>query len=108
MAVTDVMIETNQPTHSSPAITDDFLAVVCADEQLLHAEFDAIIAEEWPSGPPTWPGHQAGGYPQKPADPRRPAPAWFPSRPDQPRLGDWVRERSPPEARAQFINSRGR
>lgn len=32
-------------------IQDEFLAVVLADEDLLRAEFDAIISEAWP--PPT-------------------------------------------------------
>jgi len=33
-------------------VHEDFLELVCADEQLLRAEFDAIIAEEWPANPP--------------------------------------------------------
>jgi len=35
----------------APSVTDQFLALVCADEQLLRDEFDAIIADAWPTPP---------------------------------------------------------
>jgi hypothetical protein len=33
------------------SIDEQFLALVCSDEDLLRAEFDAIIAAEWPDPP---------------------------------------------------------
>jgi hypothetical protein len=33
-------------------VDEQFLTLICSDEDLLRAEFDAIIAAEWP-GPPT-------------------------------------------------------
>jgi len=38
--------------ESSLAAEEEFLAIVCSDEDLVRAEFDAIIAAEWPSLPP--------------------------------------------------------
>jgi len=75
---------------------DAFLAIVCADAELLRAEFDAIIDACWdppppptrstrPVRPPTGPGRPTGW--------RQPSRARWPDRP-----GDhgWVRQRSPP------------
>jgi hypothetical protein len=39
------------------AVQDEFLALICADEDLLRAEFDAIIAAGW--GQPRPPARQA-------------------------------------------------
>jgi hypothetical protein len=36
-------------------VDEQFLALMCSDADLLRAEFDAIIAAEWPSPPPTTP-----------------------------------------------------
>jgi hypothetical protein len=36
-------------TRVEPSVEDQFLDLVCADEELLRAEFDAIIAAEWPN-----------------------------------------------------------
>ena len=38
--------------ESSLAAEEEFLAIVCPHEDLVRAEFDAIIAAEWPSLPP--------------------------------------------------------
>ncbi len=72
---------------------EEFLDLVCADEQLLKAEFDAIIAQAWPMGPP-------------PAGPQ-PAPrAVSPSpRPDPAPSG---RQMSPPESHHCGDSGRGR
>jgi hypothetical protein len=35
---------------------EEFLALLCADEELLRAEFEEIIAAEWPDPPPDTPG----------------------------------------------------
>ncbi len=50
-------------------IEEEFLALVCADEELLRAEFEAIIAEEWGTpGPPDLPRRSScpGQPPQDP------------------------------------------
>ncbi len=36
---------------TSTAVDEQFLELICSDEELLQAEFDAILAAEWP-GPP--------------------------------------------------------
>jgi hypothetical protein len=36
-------------------VDEQFLALMCSDADLLRAEFDAIIAAEWPSPPPRTP-----------------------------------------------------
>ena len=75
-----------------------FVELVCADEDLLRAEFDAIVAEEWPSPPPAEPVRGPDGQPA----PRR---AWrrdearrvaVRRRPSGPGVGGWARQRSPP------------
>jgi hypothetical protein len=42
------MPETTPPTSAAP----EFVDLVCADLALLHAEFDAIVAANFPSPPP--------------------------------------------------------
>jgi len=87
------------------SVDEDFLELVFADEQLLRAEFDAIIAQEWPASPP-------------PATPRatrreggsrvqrlRPSRWWWSSAvgtPPRP-ARHWSRQRSPPPAAARSI-----
>ena len=34
-----------------PTIDDEFLALMCSDEEWLRAEFDAIVAAEWGTPP---------------------------------------------------------
>lgn len=79
-------------------VTEDFVGLLCADEAWVDAEFEAIIAAEWPS-PPT-----------EPSEPRKPAHDRPPSRGPRPvgdgsdvptgdrptRSGTWAQERSPP------------
>lgn len=78
---------------------EEFLALICADEQLLRSEFDAIIAAEWPEPTPTRRGgaddaerphrrERAGAG----RDPDRPGP----TRARHPGIGGWARQRSPP------------
>jgi hypothetical protein len=77
------------------AIGQAFVDLVCADDELMRAEFDALIAASWPT-PPAVP----------PVRPRRPAP-WpcslaLPSgeaaRNPADRIPDtsWRRQRAPP------------
>jgi hypothetical protein len=85
---------------SSAALTADeqFLKLLDGDEELLRAEFDAIIAAEWPSTPPESPGDEhvdepAGRTAQSGAHADR---AQLPNRPRHPGIGGWARQRSPP------------
>jgi hypothetical protein len=76
----------------------EFLDLVCRDENLLRAEFDAIIAAEWPGEPP-------GLVPRTPWRPPRGARRPVGSRVARPAARIWRRperlrpgrrERSPP------------
>ena len=44
-------------------IEEQFLDLLLADEDLLRAEFDAIIAAEWPGPPPNLPRRRVRGGP---------------------------------------------
>jgi len=82
------------------AVDETLIELVCDDADLLAAEFDAIIAVEWPT-PPVECGRIAaacrhpGGGSAGVYDARH-APA---SRPRHPGIGGWARQRSPPEFR---------
>jgi hypothetical protein len=93
----------NHATDASAAQTVDeqFLALVCSDEDLLRAEFDAIIAAEWPSPPANTPAHGAadgrrGGGAHRHQLARVAGPVARP----HPGIGGWARQRSPPPATA--------
>ena len=69
------MATVSADTTQSPV--DAFVLLICADEQLLGDEFDAIIAASWPDadrsrGPDEPPGGE-GGCHQQPEPPARPA-----------------------------------
>lgn len=82
---------------SADPLTEEFLELVCAEEDLLRAEFDEIIAQEWTAPPP-------------PGEPRAASPTGGPGRQltgrvdatwPQPRpchlvIHEWRRQRSPP------------
>jgi hypothetical protein len=79
-------------------VDDQFLDLICTDADLLRAEFEAIIAAEWPSPPANPPGHRTTGQ-----HPTSRAARWLTarlggavSRPRQPGIGGWARQRSPP------------
>jgi hypothetical protein len=84
-------------THDALAAEDEFLAILCSDEELVRAEFDAIIAAEWPSLPPDPPADDDAptGSPG-PARHRARGARMRPHRPRHPGVGSWARERSPP------------
>jgi len=83
------MAQQTQPDSDAATRDTDqeFLDLVCADEELLRAEFDEIIANGWPSpptgpptrrprGPATSPGPTAfPGPPRGAIKPRTPPPA---------------------------------
>jgi hypothetical protein len=56
------------PVGETRSREKEFLELVYADEELLRAEFDAIIAEEWPTdGPPGRPRATSRGTGPSPA-----------------------------------------
>lgn len=79
---------------------DEFLQLICADPDLLRAEFDAIVTAGWPSDPPPVRRRRpAGGPPSRP--PGRSVRARHsgdPAAGDGPRpaIEDRARQRSPP------------
>ncbi len=89
-------------TEPSPVAVPDreeeFLHLICADEELLRAEFDAIIAAEWPTPPPRRPAGRTRSERPRP-DRRRQArfgDQRRTSRSEYPGVGGWGRPRSPP------------
>jgi hypothetical protein len=88
------------PVGETPSREEEFLELVYADEELLRAEFDAIIAKEWPTdGPPGRPRatpRGTGPSPARQAEQRGVrAPLGMPSHPHGGLPG---RQRSPPRA----------
>ena len=51
------MSATLSPLHvtAAPVMQEEFVDLVCADEELLRAAFDEIITAEWPEPPSTPP-----------------------------------------------------
>jgi HSP20 family protein len=71
----------------------------CADEELLRAEFEAIIAAEWPIPPAAPPPRHPARIPPPPTGtrrPRLPRSGQVSQRPRHPGVGGWARQRSPP------------
>lgn len=82
------------PRSSSPAVVDDFLELVLADDDLVAAEFDEIVGRAWagevePTEPST--RREVDGPSRGPiCGAPHPAPDRVPARPPGPRV------RSPP------------
>ena len=86
-------------TRLEPSIEDQFLELVCADEDLLRTEFEAIITAEWATPPPGRPPGHPARIPSRPTGTRRQRPPRFGrlrQRPRHPGIGGWARQRSPP------------
>ncbi|HJQ01506.1 MAG TPA: hypothetical protein VJ851_07890 [Jatrophihabitans sp.] len=87
-------------TSGTPArsVDEQFVDLICRDADLLAAEFDAIIAAEWPDPPAGRPGSgAAGGHPGRRAAGRAAEPVRdLIDRPRHPGIGGWARQRSPP------------
>jgi len=77
---------------------EQFLDLICADNDLLQAEFDAIIADQWPTPPPREPrrDNPSGRHPNRRAPPAPPGPDGVPLPPPHPGVPAWSRQRSPP------------
>ena len=76
-------------------VEEQFLELICNDDDLLAAEFDAIIAAEWPEPPPTGLQRRRQRAPRKwRGHARRPCPRYGLRR-RRPGAGGWARRRSP-------------
>ena len=102
---------TTPPTSETAwTVEEQFLDLIYGDTDLLAAEFDAIIAAEWPEPPADRPGrsvagrHPGGGPSRRAADPVL-GPV---SRPRHPGLGGWARQRSPPVRHPTHDRQEGR
>jgi hypothetical protein len=98
----DCSLALSAPTVSPgrSTVEGDFLALVYGDQDLLRAEFDAIIGVAWDDPPPRWPTPRPTvPWPAQPLGRSRrgtvglPGPATQPHRPG---IGGWARQRSPP------------
>jgi hypothetical protein len=78
-------------------VDDQFIALICSDEQLLRAEFEAIVAGQWPSPPAGIPARGSVGH-REPGVHTRPAGCCEgrPMASRHPDVDRWVRERPPP------------
>ncbi|HKX66270.1 MAG TPA: hypothetical protein VJN29_03510 [Intrasporangium sp.] len=80
-------------------LEEQFLELVYSDEDLVQAEFEAIIAAEWPTPPPVRPPlrRPASRPPTPPEGPwRRVQLKRAANRARHPGVGGWARQRSPP------------
>lgn len=76
---------------------DQFLDLLLADDDLLQAEFDAIIAAEWPGPPPDMPRRRIRGGPDPGRRRRHRATATkSPGAGQRPPVDGSARQRSPP------------
>jgi hypothetical protein len=92
------------------SVDEQFLALLCSDEELLQAEFDAIIAAEWPEPPGSLPRPGAAGRTPERGRPGRCRPGARPRRPQPHPLGGDARrrQRSPPLRHATHDRQEGR
>ena len=82
-------------TSTSNAVDQAFIDVILADDDLANAEFEAIIAAEWPTTEPPEPA----GHPHRTYGSRRPHARRnheHRARSQRPGTEAWSRERSPP------------
>src|SRR5690349_16486263 len=95
---------------STRTVDEQFLDLICSDQDLLRAEFDAIIAAEWPSPPTTTPRRGAAGERPTSDAPRGAAAlgARPVTRPRHPGIGEWARQRSPPPRQPRTHDRKGR
>jgi hypothetical protein len=104
------MPTTRPISETARTVEDQFLDLIYGDTDLLAAEFDAIIAAEWPEPPAARPGrsgagrHPDSGPARRAADPVR-GPV---SRPRHPGIGGWARQRSPPFRHPTHYRQEGR
>jgi len=93
----------------APTVDEQFVRLIFSDAELLQAEFDAIIAVEWPP-PVNPPIYERAGAPTSDAghgtDARVVGQA---TKPRHPGIGGWARQRSPPpEATPRMTTGKAR
>jgi hypothetical protein len=100
----------NDGIDATPATDEQFVELLCANQDLLRAEFDAIIAAEWPSPPPAEPdrGDDAEGRPRPRWKRREASVAALLNQAHHPGIGGWTRQRSPPPAASTTRDRKGR
>ncbi|HET8600028.1 MAG TPA: hypothetical protein VFL99_06855 [Segeticoccus sp.] len=84
--------------HAAEAVEEEFWALICSDEELLNAEFEAIIAAERPSPPAPAAGRRAYQHRWGMPAPGRVDALPPAARPAHPGIDGWSRQRSPPHA----------
>ncbi|HET8615829.1 MAG TPA: hypothetical protein VFL94_09915 [Actinomycetales bacterium] len=90
-------------------IDEQLLDLICADPELLAAEFDSIVAAEWPIPPVTHLRHAAAaGPPDRTLGRLCLDVGALAFRPHHPGIGGWARERSPPRRAGVSVQRRGR
>jgi hypothetical protein len=91
------------PDLAAPTVDEQFYDLICADADLVAAEFDAIVAAEWPETPGRTPRHRDDdGYRASGGAPR--AATGSPGLAPPARDGDLdrsARERAPPPANSR-------
>ena len=75
---------------------EQFLDLLLADDDLLQAEFDAIIAAEWPGPPPNRPRRRVRGDPDPGRRRHRATATKRPGAGRRPPVDGSARQRSPP------------
>lgn len=94
MTLTDSAL---RPDAAMPAVHEQFLELVCDDDELLVAEFDEIVARAWDGPHPPSPGRPAGPTAEGWERYRRPASRpHLRGRPRHPGADGWPRGRGPP------------
>ena len=87
---------------------EEFLELLLADEDLLRAEFEAIIAAEWPGPPPNKPHRGVCGRPGHRGWRRHQLAPTRVSRPERGAHEGSPRQRSPPAAEKTTTNLKAR
>jgi hypothetical protein len=89
---------------------EQFLDLLLADDELLRAEFDAIIAAEWPGSPPNLPHRRVRGEPDAGGKRRHRAAATKAPAPlgRRPHVDGSARQRSPPVEDHEKTKEKGR
>lgn len=82
------------------SVADEFLDIVCSDEELLAAEFEAIIAANWPAPPEAVSASSAASLRRRGRAPSRTAGSRHPGGNGADAVPARPHERSPPAGRA--------
>lgn len=87
------------PRLAGTLVEEEFVELVCSDAELVAAEFEAIIAAEWPTVPPARPPLRRSADPSRTPGHerwRRDVPGGPAQRLRRPGTAEGTRQRSPP------------